>query len=208
MHTLVENMVRGLNDLPVNMFWTATAKKVEDAEANEFLVPEMQGKKEYGISMKMASLMTSYGFMRTELHEIPDGTPAEGEEQRFKTVKRRVIYWEDTGTIRGKDRTTRLCPYTVNATLQQIRRATKGDLVRANNGMLVKPTAGMDKSTAPVKATPAKKAAEQASPKDEKPVESKPGKDESEVPNPEPKMTVADKDKAPDAIGVAVEVTA
>lgn len=186
MHTLVENMVRGLNELPVNLLWTATAKKVEDADGNEFLVPELQGKKEYGISMKMASLMTSYGYMRVEFHEVP--APTEEQPDAIKVVKRRVVYWEDTGTIRGKDRTTRLAPFTVNATLQQVRRAIKGDLVRQKDGKLVAANKVDANAVAPtqqpkiVKAKPDEKAdekkdekdGEQASPDQPKPVESTP----------------------------------
>lgn len=138
-HELVEQMVRGFNDLPVNILWTATAKKVEDADGNAFLVPEIQGKGDYGFSMKMVSLMTSYGYMRTELHEIP--SPTDEEPRKTKTVKRRVIYWEDTGTIRGKDRTCALAPFTINATLAQVRQAINGELKRDRSGRIVPPVA-------------------------------------------------------------------
>ena len=136
MHQLLENLVKGFNDLPINVLWTATAKKVEDADKNEFLVPDLQGKKEYGIAMKMVSLMTSYGYMRVELHEVP--APTEDNPENIKLVKRRVIYWEDTGTIRGKDRTTSLAPFTVNMNLQQMRRAINGEMVRTKDGRMVK----------------------------------------------------------------------
>lgn len=142
MHEMVENMVRGFNDLPVNVLWTATAKKVADAEKNEFLVPDLQGKKEYGVSMKMAALMTSYGYMRTEIHDVPIEGETEGEgedkKQKYRQVKRRVIYWEDTGKIRGKDRTNALKPFTVNMTLQQMREAIAGRRVRNSEGFIVK----------------------------------------------------------------------
>jgi len=134
MHELVENMVRGFNDLPINVLYTATTKKVEDAEGNEFLVPDIQGKGDYGFAMKMVALMTSYGYMRIEVADVPD--PTEDDPQRVKTVRRRVIYWEDTGKIRGKDRTCSLAPFTVNMTLQQMRRCIAGELTRGPDGRI------------------------------------------------------------------------
>ena len=161
MHELMENLVRGFNDLPVNVLWTATAKKVEDADGNEFLVPELQGKKDYGISMKMVALMTSYGYMRTEVHDV--SAPTEDDPKAVKKVKRRVIYWEDTGTIRGKDRTISLAPFTVNMTLQQMRRTIGGELVRGPDGKITRKE-GV--------AAPVKKAAVRTSPKAVQKVES------------------------------------
>lgn len=174
MHELLENLVRGFNDLPVNVLWTATSKKVEDADKNEFLVPDLQGKKEYGIAMKMAALMTSYGHMRTEIHEVKQPLKEGEEKPTFKKVKRRVIYWEDSGTIRGKDRTMALAPYTVNATLQQMRLCIAGKMKRNAEGFIVKPEA--QKVSAPAKKAvpPVKKPAPQASPQPTNKVESLP----------------------------------
>lgn len=135
LHILFEKMVRAFNDLPVNVLYTALARKVEDADHNEFLVPEIQGK-DYGIAMKIVALMTSYGYLRVEIVDVPD--PTDENPNRTRQVKQRTIYWEDTGTIRGKDRTNALAPYTTNATLQQIRRAIKGELVRNAEGRIVK----------------------------------------------------------------------
>lgn len=135
MHDLLETMVRAFNDLPINVLWTATAKQVEDQDKNPFLVPEIQGKGGYGVAMKIVSLMTSYGYMRVELHDVP--APTEENPDNFKQVKRRVIYWEDTGTIRGKDRTRSLAPFTVNANLLQVRLAIAGKLTRNSEGKLV-----------------------------------------------------------------------
>jgi hypothetical protein len=136
MHELVENMVRGFNDLPVNVLWTATAKKVEDADGNEFLVPDLQGKKDYGIALKMVALMTSYGYMRTEVIETL--APTEDDPNNIKAVKKRVVYWEDTGSIRGKDRTCALAPFTVNLTLQAMRLAIAGKMKRNPDGTMTK----------------------------------------------------------------------
>lgn len=139
MHEILEMMVRGYNDLPINVLYTSTAKMVEGPDKEPFLVPDLQGKKEYGVAMKIASLMTSYGYMRIETHDVP--APTEADSKALKQVRRRVIYWEDTGTIRGKDRTNRLKPFTINANLQQVRLAIKGDRVRRADGFLVKPSA-------------------------------------------------------------------
>lgn len=170
MHELVENMVRGFNDLPVNILWTATAKKVEDADNNEFLVPDLQGKKDYGIALKMAALMTSYGYLRVEVHEIDCPTPDDPKAK--KAVKRRVIYWEDSGTIRGKDRTNALKPFTVNMTLQQMRLAIAGKMIRDSEGRIVKPSGTTAKRA--TKAKPPKIEAPQASPQPNTPVDSTP----------------------------------
>ena len=155
MHELLENMVRGFNDLQINVLYTATAKMVADADENNFLVPDLQGKKDYGIALKMAALMTAYGYLRVEVHETP--APTEDDPKATKPVKRRVIYWEDTGTIRGKDRTNALKPFTVNATLQQVRLAIAGKMERATDGRLIKPTVGAP-TKAPAKAAPVKPA--------------------------------------------------
>ena len=200
MHEMLENLVRGFNDLNVNVLWTATSKKVEDADKNEFLVPDLQGKKEYGIAMKMAALMTSYGHMRVEIHEVPLPL-AEGEEKpKYKKVKRRVIYWEDSGTIRGKDRTLSLAPYTVNATLQQIRLAIAGKMVRNKDGFVVKIEAEKSSPAPAKKATPpVKKAPAPASKPEAKPVESTP------EPQPEKAPAQENVEKKEDAKDLALD---
>jgi hypothetical protein len=138
LHVLFENLVRRINELDVNVLYTALSRKVEDADHNEFLVPEISGK-EYGVAMKIVALMTSYGHLRVELVEVP--APTEEHPELTKMVKRRTIYWEDTGTIRAKDRTTRLAPFTVNAKLSQVRQAIDGTMVRNSVGKLVDPRA-------------------------------------------------------------------
>lgn len=108
-YILFEKMVRAFNDLPVNVLWTALARKVEDADGNEFMVPEIQGK-DYGISMKTVSYMTCYGYMMREVVEkerLVDPNKPDGEKKKVK-VRQRVIYFEDNGVFRGKDRTLAL----------------------------------------------------------------------------------------------------
>ena len=88
--------------------------------------------------MKIVALMTSYGFMRVEVHDV-EQPPKEGEDKpTIKKVRRRVFYWEDNGTIRGKDRTCTLTPFTINMTLQQMRLAIAGKMVRGKDGRIVR----------------------------------------------------------------------
>lgn len=145
-YIIFEKMVRAYNDLDVNVLYTALDRKVEDAEGEDFYVPDIQGK-EYLLSLKIASLMTSYGHMKMELTPHKD---AEGNETG-KKVRTRRIYWEDTGTSRGKDRTRALAPHTDNLKLKQIRLAIEG---------YTPPVKAVAKK-APAKAAPAKKAAPQ-----------------------------------------------
>jgi len=165
LHVLFENLVRRINELNVNVLYTALSRKVEDADHNEFLVPEITGK-DYGVAMKIVALMTSYGHLKVELVEVP--APTEENPDLTKVVKRRTIYWEDTGTIRAKDRTTRLAPFTVNAKLKQIRLAIDGDMVRNSAGKIVDPSAAVKIKAMRVKAV------SQASPKADDSVGSKP----------------------------------
>lgn len=120
-YIVFEKMIRAFNDLQVNVLYTALARKVEDAEGEDFYVPDIQGKK-YLLSLKVASLMTSFGHMLVELHPHKD---AEGNDTGKKVRKRR-IYWEDTGVSRGKDRTRALAPHTDGLTLKQVREKIEG----------------------------------------------------------------------------------
>jgi hypothetical protein len=127
--------------------FTALSRKVEDAEGEDFYVPDIQGK-EYLLSLKIASLMTSYGHMRIVL------TPKLDEEgnDTGKKLRTRRIYWEDNGVSRGKDRTRTLTPYTDNLTLKAIRQKIEGYVTPA-------------KKAPAKKAAPAKAAAKTAPPK-------------------------------------------
>lgn len=178
MHELLEGMVRGFNDLPVNVLWTATAKTVEDADKKSFIAPDLQGKKDYGVAMKMAALMSAYGYLRVEIHEVP--APTETDPKAIKVVKRRVIYWEDTGTIRGKDRTNKLKPFTINMTLQQMRLAIASKMRRDGDGKIVKLDAPVKAEVTPVlpkPPEPEKKDDELSDNSGDNPVESKPEPD-------------------------------
>lgn len=141
-YIIFEKMVRAFNDLNCNILYTALARKVEDAEGEDFYVPDIQGK-EYLLSLKIASLMTSYGHMKMVLVKEKD---REGNDTGRKLRVRR-IYWEDTGTSRGKDRTRTLTPRTDNLTLKSIREKIEG---------YVPPASAAKKAAA--KKAPAKKA--------------------------------------------------
>ena len=148
-YIIFEKMVRAFNDLDTNVLFTALSRKVEDAEGEDFYVPDIQGK-EYLLSLKIASLMTSYGHMRIVL------TPKLDEEgnDTGKKVRTRRIYWEDNGVSRGKDRTRTLTPYTDNLTLKAIRQKIEGYVTPA-------------KKAPAKKAAPAKAAVKTAPPKAE-----------------------------------------
>lgn len=136
-YIIFENMVRSFNDLPVNVLYTALSRKEEDADANEFLIPDIRGK-DYGVAMKIVSLMTSYGYMKVGV------VKETGEDGTEKKVRQRTIYWQDQGTIKGKDRTMALAPKTVNLNLKQIRERIEGFSVSTSA------------KKAPVKKAPAK----------------------------------------------------
>lgn len=116
---MFKRFVKGFNALPVNVLWLALARNEEDHEHEDFLCPDIQGKG-YQLSQQFASYMTSYGYM--EVVDKKFKNPKAGQEGEPDVVKRRVrqITWEDTGTIRGKDRTGRLAPVTMNKSLQDI----------------------------------------------------------------------------------------
>lgn len=138
-YTLMENIVYACNDLPINVLYTALSAVKESPDGKEFLAPMLGStdKKKYELPMKIVAMMTSYGHLRTENVDKP--APTEENPDAVKTVRVRRIYWDDTGKIRAKDRTTRLGPFTENATLQQVRRAADGDLKRVADGRLLKP---------------------------------------------------------------------
>lgn len=112
--------VESFNALPINVLWTGLVRSEQDTEKNDFLVPDIQGKG-YQIALAIASFMTSYGYMETrKVPKKKDGEVVRGEDGKplLRTV--RLITWEDTGKITGKDRTDVLAPRTINKSLQQI----------------------------------------------------------------------------------------
>lgn len=205
-NNILEKFVRSMNDLPVNVFYTALPRIAEDPDKKEFVLPAIGGNKatDFRFSMKIVSLMTSFGYMRVEETVQPD--PTEAEPERKKKVKQRITYWEDTSFSKGKDRTVSLTPKTVNFNIQKMAACIEGKI--DNTGAAKQGTAQRPAVKA---AAPAKKAAAQASPPEQKPVESKPvpvpdPKPEPKADKPEPKPaekakeTEADDDPAIDLV--------
>lgn len=159
LYILVEKLILAFNDLPINVIYTALAWTKEDPDGNEFLLPMIGSnrKDDSRVSMKCASHMTSYGYLRVEIVDKP--APTADDPERTRKVKQRAIFWEDNGVYRGKDRTTKLAPKTVlpskNA-LAFITRIVNGEIDREGNPV------GAKKAPAPVK----KAAPKVESPKD------------------------------------------
>lgn len=132
LYILIERYVLAFNDLPINCIYTSLVRNVEDPDGNEFLMPMLGSNKptDYRIAMKAAAQMTGFGYFKVEVVEKPkDPNKPDGET---KKVRQRVIYWEDTGAYRGKDRTGRLTPKTVLPTrnaLKSIRALIDGEEV-------------------------------------------------------------------------------
>lgn len=168
--------VQMVNDLPINVLWTALVRSEEDEEGEDFLVPDIQGKG-YQMALTVASYMTSFGYLEVEEKPIKkNGEYVLDENGDRKTRAVRTIVWRDTGKIRGKDRTDVLAPYTRNVTLQQIDdliqgRITRDDLSPKRAAKKVAQKAESD-TKAPAKRSPAKKAApKRTSRKPEEPTE-------------------------------------
>jgi len=118
--------VKKWNALPVNILWLAWDRVEEDDEGNKFMCPEIHGKG-YSIAMQVAAQMTSYGHLSVRTTKVPmvqDGKPVinpKTKKQRVTLETSRYIYWQDIQTMRGKDRTMALAPYTKDLTLRDIR---------------------------------------------------------------------------------------
>lgn len=103
-YEMVKRMIKAFNALPVNVLYTALARVAEDADGEEYLLPDMKGQKD-NYAKQVVSWMTSFGCMQVKRvsHEV------EGKK-KVKEIRR--ITWRDTGLVRGKDRTRALAPYT------------------------------------------------------------------------------------------------
>lgn len=120
--------VKKWNALPVNILWLAWDRVEEDDEGNKFMCPEIHGKG-YSIAMQVAAQMTSYGHLSVKTTKVPMVDDKGNKVMNPKTKKQRVtletsryIYWQDIQTVRGKDRTMALAPYTKDLTLKDIRK--------------------------------------------------------------------------------------
>lgn len=118
--------VKKMNALPVNILWLAWDRKETDPDGDDFFCPEIHGKG-YSIAMQVAAQMTSYGYMQIKTERVPvikDGKQIinpRTKKPQTKLLTHRIIYWQDIQSLRGKDRTMALAPYTKNLTLKQIR---------------------------------------------------------------------------------------
>lgn len=119
---LVEYIKR-LNDLPVNMLYTAHVMQKADPEGNEFYYPQIQGGAKsggYKVAQQILAMMTSYGFLYTEPRLNAKKQRLIDPETKRK-LHDRIIQWEDEGMMQGGDRLGVLGSSTKNVTLKQIR---------------------------------------------------------------------------------------
>lgn len=118
--------VKKFNALPVNILWLAWDRKETDADGEDFFCPEIHGKG-YSIAMQVAAQMTSYGYMQVRTERVPvvkDGKQVinpKTKKPRTTLATHRFIYWQDVQSLRGKDRTMALAPFTKDLTLKDIR---------------------------------------------------------------------------------------
>lgn len=118
--------VKKMNNLPVNVLWLAWDRKETDADGEDFFCPEIHGKG-YSIAMQVAAQMTSYGYLQVKTEKVPrmkDGKQLVHKDTRkplYKMDVHRYIYWQDIQSLRGKDRTMALAPFTKDLTLKDIR---------------------------------------------------------------------------------------
>lgn len=113
---MFQRFVHAFCDLPVNVLFTALEQQAEDEEGDDFVMPDLTGKKGQ-VSSYVCSLMSCFGRMTVERVKVP----AKGDVPASVRQIRQIV-WEDNGKVRGKDRYDILGPKTVNKTLAQITR--------------------------------------------------------------------------------------
>ena len=99
-----------INDLPVNVLWTAHSMLVTNEEGEEMRLPNFHGKG-YGVANWIAAQMHCVGYMHFA-----------NVKTRDKVVKARVIQWRGSDTVTAKDRFDALGPRTVNKDLAEVTR--------------------------------------------------------------------------------------
>lgn len=118
---MLVDVVKRLNNLPVNVLYLAHVMTKMDQEGNEFLYPQIQGGSKsggYKVAQQILSMTTSYGYLYMKPRikngkRLVDGTG--------RKLHDRIIQWEDEGNMQGGDRLNVLGPQTRNVTLKQIR---------------------------------------------------------------------------------------
>lgn len=106
-YEMVKRMIKAFNALDVNVLYTALARVAEDQDGIEYLLPDLQGKKD-NYAKQVSSWMTSFGYMSVKRKKVEGD---EGSKPTFTDERR--ITWRDTGLVKGKDRTGALAPYTI-----------------------------------------------------------------------------------------------
>lgn len=111
--SMLRTLVKGFNELPVNVLYTAWSMQYTDSEGNETLLPAIHGgaKKGHTFAKEISGLMTSFGYLQVR---------SVGGE------KSRRIVWDlkrtkSDGAITAKDRTHVLGPHTDDLSLKEIR---------------------------------------------------------------------------------------
>jgi hypothetical protein len=102
-YEMVKRMIKAFNALDVNVIYTALARQTEDEDGVEYLLPDLQGKKDQ-YAKKVASWMTSFGCLQMKRVKT-------GDDDNAKAKPVRRITFRDTGVVKGKDRTGSLAPY-------------------------------------------------------------------------------------------------
>lgn len=120
---MFRRMIKGFNELPVNVIYTALVVQITDAEGNEQLIPDIKGGKRQGYSYckEICGMMTSFGYLQAR------SVKTKGTDGKVTRHEERKIIWKETATrsgglITAKDRTQVLAPYTVDLSLGEIRK--------------------------------------------------------------------------------------
>lgn len=115
MHQRFRTQVQRLNDLPVNVLWTAQAMLVEDENGNPFRLPSIHGgaKKGNEVANWFCAQMHIYGYMTASKIKVKSG-------DKVKTKMVREIQWIGDEKVRAKDRFACLGEKTRDITLEEL----------------------------------------------------------------------------------------
>lgn len=116
---MLVDYVKQLNDLPVNILYSAHIMLKKDPEGNEFYYPQIQGG-DFKVAQQILAMMTSYGFLHIEQRTNDKGQKLISKSTGLP-LKDRVIQWEDEGYMQGGDRLNVFGAQTRNRTLKQLR---------------------------------------------------------------------------------------
>lgn len=118
----IRRLVKGFNELPVNILYTARMMQHTNSEGHEETLPEIKGgaKQGHTFAREICGATTSFGYMQVRR------VRQKGDDGKLTRREERRITWKETttnseGTITAKDRTGVLAPYTTDLTLRKIR---------------------------------------------------------------------------------------